>query len=162
MYSCDFIGERMITCPNCGSKNIVVTYDVVCKDCGFVIFENIPALDLEHNITNLKDQHQFRELMMIAKKKDLANIAAKVIQMYKEGKPIKEIMEECGIYSCKTIYSILRGSIKLRKNKSPHRKVNEKKIIEMYKEGKSIYAIAKELGLSTSRVYYILKKHGLK
>jgi DNA invertase Pin-like site-specific DNA recombinase len=87
----------------------------------------------------------------------------RAIELYKQGVPIKRIVEEVHI-STKTLYKALkeRGE-KLRK--SSHRKLTEEeieRIKRLYLEGYSIYRIAKEFGLRPSRVYNVLKKLSIK
>ncbi|MGC9181640.1 helix-turn-helix domain-containing protein [Thermogladius sp.] len=87
----------------------------------------------------------------------------RAIELYKQGVPIKQIVEEVHI-STKTLYKALkeRGE-KLRK--SSHRKLTEEeieRIKRLYLEGYSIYRIAKEFGLRPSRVYNVLKKLSIK
>ncbi|WP_434731949.1 helix-turn-helix domain-containing protein [Thermogladius sp. KZ2Tp1] len=87
----------------------------------------------------------------------------RAIELYKQGVPIKQIVEEVHI-STKTLYKALkeRGE-KLRK--SSHRKLTEEeieRIKKLYLEGYSIYRIAKEFGLRPSRVYNVLKKLSIK
>ncbi|AFK51704.1 hypothetical protein TCELL_1281 [Thermogladius calderae 1633] len=87
----------------------------------------------------------------------------RAIELYKQGAPIKKIVEEVHI-STKTLYKALkeRGE-KLRK--SSHRKLTEEeieRIKRLYLEGYSIYRIAKEFGLRPSRVYNVLKKLSIK
>jgi DNA invertase Pin-like site-specific DNA recombinase len=87
----------------------------------------------------------------------------RAVELYKQGVPIKRIVEEVHI-STKTLYKALkeRGE-KLRKS-SPRRLTSEEveKIRKLYLEGYSIYRIAKELGLRPSRVYNVLKKLSIK
>ncbi len=92
-------------------------------------------------------------------------IARKVVQMYLEGRSVKEIAEELGI-SMSTIYRLLakKGvTLRRRKYNARGRLTQEEleKIRRMYLEGRSIYSIAKELGRPTSTIYYALKRMGL-
>jgi excisionase family DNA binding protein len=92
-------------------------------------------------------------------------IARKVVQMYLEGRSVKEIAEELGI-SMSTIYRLLaKKGVELRRRKYRARgrltPEELEKIRKMYVEGKTIYAIAKELDRPTSTIYYALKRMGL-
>ncbi len=92
-------------------------------------------------------------------------IARKVVQMYQEGRSVKEIAEELGI-SMSTIYRLLaKKGVELRRRKYRARgrltPEELEKIKKMYLEGKTIYAIAKELDRPTSTIYYALKRMGL-
>lgn len=86
----------------------------------------------------------------------------KIIELYRQGKSIKEIKETLGIRSTSLIYLVINQyGIKKRKKKSGHKKLTpeiKKRIMIEWMNGKSIYQIAKEWGLSTSRIYYII--HG--
>ncbi|WP_440059661.1 helix-turn-helix domain-containing protein [Thermogladius sp. 4427co] len=91
------------------------------------------------------------------------NKIERAIELYRQGVPIKKIVEEIHI-STKTLYKALkeRGE-KLRK--SPPRRLTPEeieKIKKLYLEKYSIYRIAKELGLRPSRVYNVLKKLSIK
>ncbi|MCE4614604.1 MAG: helix-turn-helix domain-containing protein [Desulfurococcales archaeon] len=92
-----------------------------------------------------------------------------VEKLYKEDKPIKEIVKHCH-NSMSVVYKAInrlekQGRIKRRRRNYNHRGYLSKdelnKIKRMYKQGTSLYAISKKLGRPVSTVYYAVKKLGL-
>jgi len=142
----------------CPSGDIVYSNgQYVCLDNGVVIDDKPIVFDIESNAGDiLSNQGQVVRAVYSARDK-----AREVLELYRQGLPIKEIMARTGIRSVSAIYSIIHANTSLRKRKSSHRKLSREEIAEICREysgGASIYSIAKKWELSTSRVYYLVKK----
>jgi len=146
------------TFPECPSGNVVFSNgQLVCLDNGVVIDDKPIVFDIESNAGDiLSNQGQVTRAVYNARDK-----ALQVLELYRQGLPIREIMARTGIRSVSAIYAIIRANTTLRKYKSSHRRLSKDEIAEIcreYSSGASIYSIAKKWGLSTSRIYYLIKK----
>ena len=140
-------------------KNVVYSNgQLVCADDGTVLEDHPIVFDMYYNAEDV-----IRNYGLVARSVYRAlEKASEILELYRQGVPIKEIMARTGIRSVAAIYAIIHANTSLRKKKSPHRRLSKEEIAEIcreYDNGASIYSIAKKWGLSTSRIYYVIKKH---
>jgi len=143
----------------CPSGNVIyVNGHLVCADDGTVVDDHPVVFDIDSNVEDVvRNRGLVTRVVYSARDK-----ALQILELYKQGLPIREIMARTGIRSVSAIYSIVRANTALRKRKSSHRRLSREEVAEIcreYSDGASIYSIAKKWGLSTSRIYYVVKRH---
>ncbi len=91
----------------------------------------------------------------------------KLVEEYKSGVPVQELLEKYGISTTK-LYEILRRhgvDLRSKRRSTTRRRLSHEELEEirrLWEQGKSIYAIAKELNRPVSTVYAALKRLGIK
>jgi len=155
------VPEPIIALASTDCQNIVYSNgQLVCADTGEVLDDHPVALDIQHN-TSLRElsenDNRGASLVMVPRR-----VWIQVVEMYKQGATIREIMSATGIRSVDLIYRILRASTRLRKKHRPHRRVTldeARKICEMWCRGMPKIRIAEALGRPISTVIYVIRRH---
>lgn len=91
----------------------------------------------------------------------------RVIELYKKGTRVIDIIEEEGLAGTHVIYGILkRNNIPLRRERyRTTEKKNEqwkKKVVKEYKAGKSLKQITESNGITAPTIYRVLRDHKVK
>jgi len=153
------IGVNLDNYTDC--RNVVYDHgQVICADTGEVLDDHPIVLDIHHN-TSLRElearDNYGASLVMVPR-----SIWVQVLEMYRRGATIREIMSSTSIRSVDLIYRILRSSTRLRKKHRPHRRVTldeAKKICELWCRGIPKLRIAEELGRPVSTIFYTIQKY---
>ena len=92
----------------------------------------------------------------------VGGLEKKVVELYRQGLPVKEISEITGIKSMAKLYRIIRRYAETRKRKRKKWKPSDKEIRELCdlkRRGVSIYQLSRRFDRSPSTIWHYLKRY---
>lgn len=146
--------------------------EIICLDNGVVIGERMPSPLAVHNRTRKADRPvgkkargETKHGLIVTYGNIKPSLARKILTMYEDGEPVKEIAKRLGI-PVGMIYDVVKANTRMRRGTHKrYRRLSKKELEEILEElrsGASINSVAKKHGRSTSHIWLIAKKHGIK